>query len=402
MTDGLPPWQGAPHSRRARAGRHALRSRAFAEELVCDAGIAAGTLVLDLGAGGGVLTRALAAAGARVQAVELDAAALRQLETASAATVASRSWQADATALPLPGEPFAVVANLPFAAGTAILRRLLGDPAVRLSQLDAIVEWGLAAKRTAVWPSTLLGCTWGAWYELSLVRRVPRACFAPPPSVDAAVLRATRRPEPLVPAGEAAAYEFCCTARSPRGPRSTGSSRAASSIVPPTSSASTREREPATSTRASGLGSTPQPNGGSVVAMTVTTLVAVGDDVEITGDPEARYPIYSVTKPAVAAAVLLLVREGAVELDSGAKAARSHERSARLRVAARVPRGRAAPAGLCVGRRRVPRAHERRGAALRTRRGLGVLEHGLSPAATPARRALRCLRRSYRASASSE
>ena len=50
--------------------------------------------------------------------------------------------------------------------------------------------------------------------------------------------------------------------------------------------------------------------------MSVTTLVAVGDDVEISGDPEARYPIYSVTKTAVAAAVLLLVREGAVELGS--------------------------------------------------------------------------------------
>ena len=50
--------------------------------------------------------------------------------------------------------------------------------------------------------------------------------------------------------------------------------------------------------------------------MTVTTLVAVGEDVEIAGDPDARYPIYSLTKPAVAAAILLLVREGAVELDS--------------------------------------------------------------------------------------
>ncbi len=50
--------------------------------------------------------------------------------------------------------------------------------------------------------------------------------------------------------------------------------------------------------------------------MSVTTLVAVGDDVEITGDPDARYPIYSVTKTAVAAAVLLLVRQDAVELDS--------------------------------------------------------------------------------------
>jgi D-alanyl-D-alanine carboxypeptidase len=50
--------------------------------------------------------------------------------------------------------------------------------------------------------------------------------------------------------------------------------------------------------------------------VSVTTLVAAGDDVEITGDPEARYPIYSVTKTAVAAAVLLLAREGAVELES--------------------------------------------------------------------------------------
>jgi D-alanyl-D-alanine carboxypeptidase len=50
--------------------------------------------------------------------------------------------------------------------------------------------------------------------------------------------------------------------------------------------------------------------------MSVTTLVAIGDEVEIAGDPAARYPIYSVTKTAVAAAVLLLVREGAVELAS--------------------------------------------------------------------------------------
>jgi 23S rRNA (adenine-N6)-dimethyltransferase len=114
---------------------------------------------------------------------------------------------ADATIVPLPEEPFAVVANLPFAAGTAILRRLLGDPRVPLTQLDTIVEWGLAVKRTAVWPSTLLACTWGAWYELELARRLPRGCFAPPPKVDAALLRATRREIPLVPPGEARRYE---------------------------------------------------------------------------------------------------------------------------------------------------------------------------------------------------
>jgi 23S rRNA (adenine-N6)-dimethyltransferase len=162
--------------------------------------------VLDLGAGGGVLTRALADAGARVLAVELDRAALGRLRTRFGGDPRVEVLEADATAVQLPREPFAVVANLPFAAGTAILRRLLGDPRVPLTQLDAIVEWGLAAKRTAIWPSTRLGCVWAAWYELRLVRRVPRVCFAPPPSVDAAILRATRRPTPLVPPAQARAY----------------------------------------------------------------------------------------------------------------------------------------------------------------------------------------------------
>jgi 23S rRNA (adenine-N6)-dimethyltransferase len=162
--------------------------------------------VLDVGAGGGILTRALADAGARVIAVELDPAAAAALRDRFAGDPRVEVREADAATFARPDEPFAVVANLPFASGTAILRSLLDDPRVPLTRLDAIVEWGLAAKRTAVWPSTLLGCAWGAWYELTLVRRVPRACFAPPPSVDAAVLRAVRRTEPLVPVPEAAAY----------------------------------------------------------------------------------------------------------------------------------------------------------------------------------------------------
>jgi 23S rRNA (adenine-N6)-dimethyltransferase len=152
-----------------------------------------------------MITAALAAAGARVRAIELDDASLVPLKTRFAREPRVEIVAADAVTVRLPGEPFSVVANLPFAHGTAILRRLLSDPVVPLRQLDAIVEWGLGAKRTAVWPSTLLGCVWGAWYELELVRRVPRCCFAP--RVDAAVLRARRRADPLVPPAEAGRYE---------------------------------------------------------------------------------------------------------------------------------------------------------------------------------------------------
>ena len=184
-------------------GRHALRSRAFADDLVRCARVEPGDLVLDLGAGRGIITAALRDAGARVVAVELDDDLTVALRDRFAEV---RVIHGDATRVALPREPFAVVANLPFASGTAILRRLLDDPAVPVRRVDAIVEWGLAEKRARVWPSTQLSCYWGAWHELSVARRIPRSAFAPPPSVDAAVFRAVRRPQPLVPPGEAAAY----------------------------------------------------------------------------------------------------------------------------------------------------------------------------------------------------
>jgi 23S rRNA (adenine-N6)-dimethyltransferase len=190
----------AVRARRSARGQHFLRSSALAAELVRAAGIGPGDLVYDLGAGTGVLTRALATTGARVVAVELDPALATVLRSRF-----ERVVQHDILSTPLPRKPFRVVANLPFCDGTAILRRLL-DPVVPLVSADVIVEWGLAAKRTSVWPSTQLSVEWGAWFELSLVRRLSRSCFVPPPSVDAALLRARRRDEPLVRPGEVHGY----------------------------------------------------------------------------------------------------------------------------------------------------------------------------------------------------
>jgi 23S rRNA (adenine-N6)-dimethyltransferase len=152
-----------------------------------------------------MLTGALRAAGARVVAVELDPRLAGDLRRRFAGDEFVRVLEGDAARVPLPDEPFAVVGNLPFASGTAILRRLL-EPSAPTLRVDAIVEWGLAEKRTRVWPSTQLGCYWGAWFELAVTRRIARTAFAPPPSVDAAVLRALRRLEPLVPVAGARDY----------------------------------------------------------------------------------------------------------------------------------------------------------------------------------------------------
>ena len=176
--------------------QHFLRTQALAAELVRDAGIGAGDLVLDLGAGGGRLTGELVGVGARVIAVELDPRWASRLRGRWAGV---EVVQGDAACVPLPSEPFRVVANLPFDRTTAILRHLLDSPHVPLVRADVIVEWGVAVKRALPWPSTVNDVVWGAWYSAAVTRRLPRRAFEPPPAVDAGVLVFGRRAEPLVP-----------------------------------------------------------------------------------------------------------------------------------------------------------------------------------------------------------
>jgi 23S rRNA (adenine-N6)-dimethyltransferase len=158
---------------------------------------------VDVGAGEGAVTAALVDAGARVLALELDPVLAADLRRRFGEAV--EVHETDACACEWPREPFSVVANLPFAGSLAILSGLL-DPVGGVRRADVIVQWELATKQSAVWPSTLRSAFWGAWFELDIRRRISRTAFAPPPSVDAAVLRIGRRAQPLVQPFERRAY----------------------------------------------------------------------------------------------------------------------------------------------------------------------------------------------------
>jgi 23S rRNA (adenine-N6)-dimethyltransferase len=160
-----------------------------------------------------MLAGALVRAGARVVAVEIDSALCTALRRRFDDVV-----EGDAADVELPREPFKVVANLPFDGATAILRHVL-DPRTTLESADVVVDWRFAEKRAAVWPNTQLSAYWGAWYELSVSRRLPRCVFAPPPPVDAGVLRVVRRADPLVPAAERRAFAAFLARAYRGGPR---------------------------------------------------------------------------------------------------------------------------------------------------------------------------------------
>ena len=137
--------------------------------------------MLDVGAGRGVITGELLRAGAHVVAVELHperAAFLREQFDGRRVTVV----RADATDLRIPRRPFKVVANPPFGATTALLRRLTA-PSSRLERASLVLP---------AWAATRWAGGRGAGrphgFTFSLGPRVPRGAFRPPPPHEPRVL----------------------------------------------------------------------------------------------------------------------------------------------------------------------------------------------------------------------
>jgi 23S rRNA (adenine-N6)-dimethyltransferase len=168
-------------------GFHQLGSD-WAERLVADAGIRRGDLVLDVGAGHGALVAPLLDAGARVIAVELQAgrAAWLRERFGRAITVV----QADARDLRVPRRPFSVVANPPFAASTALLRRLV-QPGSRLVTAHLVLPVHAVDRWSS--PAAPGAGRWAREFAAGRGRRVPRRAFTPRPPADARVLRIARR-----------------------------------------------------------------------------------------------------------------------------------------------------------------------------------------------------------------
>jgi 23S rRNA (adenine-N6)-dimethyltransferase len=174
-----------------RWGWHQL-DRSWAARLVALGDVSPGDLVLDIGAGGGAITEQLVRAGATVVAIELHprrVSELRERYRAAPVTVV----RADATDLRLPRRPFKVVANPPFAATVALLRRLT-SPGSRLERACLVLpSW--AAARWAAGRGTG-GRASRQTFAFSLGPRISAHAFRPAPPADPAILLVARASPP--------------------------------------------------------------------------------------------------------------------------------------------------------------------------------------------------------------
>ncbi|WP_280236895.1 23S ribosomal RNA methyltransferase Erm [Nocardia cyriacigeorgica] len=198
-----------PHARttstRKRLSQNFLTDVRAARTIIRAAEVTATDLVLEIGAGDGMLTAQLLDRVHRVIAYEKDRHYARRLRARYDDNPRIRVIGDDVLRANPPGLPFVVVANIPFGISTDILRWCL--QARQLTSATLLTQREFARKYSGDYQrwSKLTVTRWPT-VTMTLGPSIGRGSFDPVPRVDAAVLRLTRRPQPLLPDAALADY----------------------------------------------------------------------------------------------------------------------------------------------------------------------------------------------------
>lgn len=185
-------------------GQNFLRNQRTARRLVYLAGGPAGLPCVDLGAGRGMVTSAALRREGRVIAIETDPRLAAGLRSAFADEPRVEVIEQDLMAVDLPSEPFVIAANPPFNLSTKLVRRWL--LARHFVSGALIVERPFGQRVAGEFGATKLSLSLAPFLELAIPVNVRAAEFSPQPRVSAAILTATRRPEPEIASRDRADY----------------------------------------------------------------------------------------------------------------------------------------------------------------------------------------------------
>lgn len=208
---------------RHRFGQNFLIDSNKLRAIIDAAELRAGDVVLEVGPGTGVLTEELLASGARVVAVEIDrdmAAILRErigedserfilinddvmagkhaLNPAIAEALVKFSGQSTIRD-PQSAIPFKLIANLPYNIASPLLAVLASDwpgmtAAIVMVQREVADRMVAPPGGKDYGPLTVI---LQAHCELKIIAKLSPGCFWPPPEIDSAVVKITRRASPL-------------------------------------------------------------------------------------------------------------------------------------------------------------------------------------------------------------
>lgn len=198
-------------------GQNFLVEPSVVVDIAENASIGEGDLVVEIGPGMGVLTRELLLRGSRVVGVELDmelAAFLRQdmLSFPQFSLVEHDARHVNVQAI-TEGNPYHVVANLPYSIATVVIRHFVesANPPLRLT---VMVQREVAERMTArPTDMSLLGLATQFYSDAKIAFIVPPDVFVPPPKVQSAVVNMVVRNElPLAPTERERMFELATMA----------------------------------------------------------------------------------------------------------------------------------------------------------------------------------------------
>lgn len=183
-------------------GQHFLRSEAIARQIVASADITPRETVLEIGPGKGVLTGFLLNVGADVVAVEKDLDLAELLRNKFADEVKAgklKLVEADIrdflpSSQQLRSGGYKLVANIPYYITGELLRRYLSsnnqpDTIVFLVQNEVAKRVVAHSKPDGRPNESILSISVKAYGKPTLVKKVPKRYFSPPPKVDSAILK---------------------------------------------------------------------------------------------------------------------------------------------------------------------------------------------------------------------
>ncbi len=194
---------------RRRLGQHFLRDRSVAQKIVDAAGIAVGDVVVEIGPGDGALTSLIVEevsyCGGSVVLVELDVKFAERMAARYRDNPDVQVISADARDVALEdlpemhsGRAYKVIANLPYYAGTPIVRSFLEreyQPTSMTVMLQREVARDMCAHPGKM---SLLSLAVQIYASPKSLFTVPPSAFRPPPKVHSTVIQLTPLNVPLV------------------------------------------------------------------------------------------------------------------------------------------------------------------------------------------------------------
>lgn len=181
-------------------GQHFLTDQRALDAIVDAADLQPKDKVVEIGPGIGVLTKELVRRTPDVTVIELDRRFIPLLEAyirrEDAALPLPTIIQGNALDVPLPAEPYKMVANIPYHITSPLLRHAFLEGARPPMSLTLLIQREVAEKICDDHDRGLLTIIVGLFGEPRIVTTVPPQAFLPPPKVDSAVLHIDCFPEP--------------------------------------------------------------------------------------------------------------------------------------------------------------------------------------------------------------